>query len=550
MCYTGVRPGELVEARRKNPKDGSVDELFGERVVMQDDSDNGLDEAVDETSRKLSQLLLREENTMRGRPKALCYEDIHMMIVRHPQTGQPIPAMAIKFTNHKGADNKPKPTIFFFTPAKKLIFCVILVILAIALHDNAFVASSLTNASRVFETKVWGPGNYIALRWKEEKLKVPVFRQIQGTTLSLNEAMPYSKLNYDMGRQSLDSGFEKAWTPRFARRGAGNAANGDASDAVRDQMMRHDPKFLTFSSAYLNEIANFDLQNAFLEEEKQDQLFRLFAHVTLTRDPRATRDMVPAEVWANTPPDPEIVALEEQRAALKQGHYRIAGCEDEKNIRQLSQTIRVKKAERERRIVKEYREFYFRNHSTWVIEAQARGEMEEEYKEPEINLAIPERARLAEILCHQPDDWTSEEIHRHRIESVDLMVALCDKKETGKRSRTQLRTQIGQDVKQESPTPEVIFMPEAKPDIFPLLMEATQCPDCIGDEQLPPMERTFRWCRTTVRNDHFDDQHLPERERAEQRGEAITCNHPKCKGIKLKHLDHLRAHTLKPSIAI
>ncbi|KAG4268336.1 hypothetical protein FPRO04_12442 [Fusarium proliferatum] len=67
---------------------------------------------------------------------------------------------------------------------------------------------------------------------------------------------------------------------------------GDTPDSVRDQMMRHDPQFATFHQAYLNDIANVDLQNAFLEEEKQSQLFRLFAHVSLTRDPRATADML------------------------------------------------------------------------------------------------------------------------------------------------------------------------------------------------------------------------------------------------------------------
>lgn len=64
-------------------------------------------------------------------------------------------------------------------------------------------------------------------------------------------------------------------------------------------MMRHDPQFATFFSAYLNEITNFNLQNAFLEEEKQSQLFRMFIYVSFTRDPYAVRDMVPDEVWAN-----------------------------------------------------------------------------------------------------------------------------------------------------------------------------------------------------------------------------------------------------------
>jgi hypothetical protein len=56
-------------------------------------------------------------------------------------------------------------------------------------------------------------------------LLTPVFRRYHGAELS-SEAMLYSKLRDDIGQQSLDSGYEKKWTPRFARRGAGNAANG------------------------------------------------------------------------------------------------------------------------------------------------------------------------------------------------------------------------------------------------------------------------------------------------------------------------------------
>lgn len=56
--------------------------------------------------------------------------------------------------------------------------------------------------------------------------KTPVFRRYRGASLSEAEAMLYSKLRDDIGQQSLDSGHEKRWTPRFARRGAANAANG------------------------------------------------------------------------------------------------------------------------------------------------------------------------------------------------------------------------------------------------------------------------------------------------------------------------------------
>ena len=52
--------------------------------------------------------MLSQETADRGRPKALCYEDISLMAVRHPESGRDILAMSIKFVHYKGADNKPK----------------------------------------------------------------------------------------------------------------------------------------------------------------------------------------------------------------------------------------------------------------------------------------------------------------------------------------------------------------------------------------------------------------------------------------------------------
>ncbi|KAJ9419892.1 hypothetical protein FOXG_15582 [Fusarium oxysporum f. sp. lycopersici 4287] len=547
LCYTGARPAELVDGERQKPKDGSIQELFGQNAVQLSSSASSEEQEspADEHSKVLNSLLC-QETLGRGRPKALCYEDIQMMIVRHPATGRCIPAMAIKFVHHKGADNKPKPTIFYFTPTRKLLFCAVSTVLALALHDNAFDAPSLTDAAAIFRLQPPRFKHCIPLRWKKSILKTPIFRRYRGTELSAGETMLYSKLRDDIGQQSLDSGHERKWTPRFARRGAGNAANGDAPDSVRDQMMRQDPRFMTFQSAYLNEIANFDLQNAFLEEEKESQLFRLFAHVSLTRDPRATADMVPDEVWANLAPDPEIVELEEQRAQLKQGKYRIVGRDNEEEIRRLSNKIRTKRACREKQVVKEYREDYFYHRPTWDIEQQARGEEEEEYIEPTIDVHIPERNRLANILCHQPDSLTEGQILERRIEAIQLMVALCDKRETAKRRYIQQNIKAQSHIKIEHT--EADIQPSLSVNRFPLLMQPGQCPDCIGDERLSLEERTFAYCRPTVRNDHFDDQHLLERERALQRGEKMVCTHPACRtqnqgqNLEFHDMDHFRAH--------
>lgn len=225
-----------------------MDEIFGRRRAIEPvgGSDGEGDAEPPDKDSKLLDGLLSQETIGRGRPKALCYEDILFMIVRHPVTGRPIPAIAIKFIHHKGSDNKPKPyvssraravlgdscmltdarTVFFFTPTNKLIFCSVSIIIALALHDQPFDAPSLTNAAHVLSTENRGPMICTALRWKESMLKVPVFRGFDGSGLSPDKPVPYDKLRDDMGRQSLDAGFEERWTPRFARRGAANSANG------------------------------------------------------------------------------------------------------------------------------------------------------------------------------------------------------------------------------------------------------------------------------------------------------------------------------------
>lgn len=66
-------------------------------------------EECDDEKSRLLEGMITQETEGRGRPKALCYEDVSLIVVRHPDTGQDVLAMAIKFIHHKGADNKPKP---------------------------------------------------------------------------------------------------------------------------------------------------------------------------------------------------------------------------------------------------------------------------------------------------------------------------------------------------------------------------------------------------------------------------------------------------------
>jgi hypothetical protein len=299
-------------------------------------------------------------------------------------------------------------------------------------------------------------------------------------------------------------------------------------------MMRHDPKWSTFNSAYINEKIKFHLQNAFLDEPTEDSLLKMLSHIGHMRDPRARKNMVPDGVWEMMPPDPDIEALRAERNRLKGGRYRIRGAENEERIRELGKLIATKEAQRRNKIQQEYRADYFYNRPTRDIERQAimdeEEEEEEEYVEPIVDLQIPERAQLAEILCSQPDDLSATELLELRIQAVELMVSLCGKRETARRNYIRRRAQADVTVKEESPGP----------DPFPLLMDRKQCPYCIGDESLSYEERTFKYCRPAVMYDHFDRKHAPQLGDMKQ----LLCNHPKCReeALEFKHLNHFKNH--------
>lgn len=110
LACTGARPAEVVDNEKNKPRDGSWEELWGGQASCQDDDTEAksADAVPDENSRLLEDILTQETEG-RGRPKALCYEDVSLMVVRHPVTNQDVHAMAIKFIHHKGSDSKPKP---------------------------------------------------------------------------------------------------------------------------------------------------------------------------------------------------------------------------------------------------------------------------------------------------------------------------------------------------------------------------------------------------------------------------------------------------------
>ncbi|RYP74213.1 hypothetical protein DL771_003146 [Monosporascus sp. 5C6A] len=502
LGFTWGRSGELVNNERKRPQEAALS--FGPaalRYLRQPDGDKD-DEDGDQKFHLLAQLVAAS-NRQRGRPKALCYEDLLLTVVRDPETSKDVHILAVKLIHHKGEDRKPKPNV--------LIFCPVTHIVGLALDDNAFASPHLTNAERVFTVKNQAPAQCTPLRWKDDWLKKPISRQVDSSGVSPDEALLYHTLREDLKHQSLEA------CSVHLRRGPGG---GSAPDAIRDQVMRHDPRWTTFFSAYLNMAVQWDLVGSALQTELQNKLISNLTQAGIWHDPRATRNMVPDEVWEEIEPDPEIMALGKGGGQLERNTYQIT-----------RQEYEVEDVEAE------YRGYYLRNRPTWDIDKQfsikAR-EAGEEYVAPVVDVSIPERAELARLLCNQPLDLGGEKIRERRIRVADLWSALCKKQEKPKRSRLCLRQRpLAVPVKKESP----------RPDPFPLLMEKTQCPDCIGNQGLTVEERTFSSCRPAVMNDHFEDTHLEAIERTSQRGGTSIYKHPKCKDLPpLTHIDHFRNH--------
>jgi hypothetical protein len=159
-----------------------------------------------------------------------------------------------------------------------------------------------------------------------------------------------------------------------------------------------------------------DVQSAVLGEPPETAVLNMLSHVGHSRDPRASSDMVPDGVWALLPPDPAIQALEQERARLKGGQFRIKGSQHKGAVKRLTALVSTRRAIWKETVQKQYRLYYFQNRPTWDLEWQAYSEAPVEESKPPRDPQLPERAALARFRCDQPDDLSPEELHQRRIE--------------------------------------------------------------------------------------------------------------------------------------
>ncbi|KAH9203768.1 hypothetical protein DL95DRAFT_418785 [Leptodontidium sp. 2 PMI_412] len=464
-------------------------------VTMTEDTDKCYTTEFDECGEPLRHNLdaakPSEFEEAKRKYKALCYEDICLWIVQNPKRGErDLLAMEVHLQNHKGVDNKPKPTTFLFRENPLAILCPISHILTRAIRDNVVLVDGYTSAEPFFATDL-GSQNVKAMKvhWKPEWLKQPVFRRSVWTTngwvKSTTEPMAYSKYAFYLNRLGRDAGFEDKLTSYCFRRGCANAIDGKASDAVRDQVMRHNPFTGVFNEAYNNQAVRFNVQDAYLESDiTDDGLTRAFTHMSIRCNPGAPKEL---------------------KAATK-------SLEDE--------------LEAEHR-----KDYFFYIHNEMMkrqLNRPLNGTVVEDGAEPVIEHQLEERTQLQLVLCDLSKDLSPQAIVARKISAVNLQIALASRKELMTRQPRSAPT-CKDPLKEEypicapAPTPALDPFPPASK--FPLVCEKTQCVFCVGNESLSYWQRTRKFRRVSHMWDHVENIHLRDVQ-AEQR---IICHHPVCK---------------------
>lgn len=112
--------------------------------------------------------------------------------------------------------------------------------------------------------------------------------------------------------------------------------------------------------------------------------------------------------------------------------YKGAETEMGKRYQRLVRKINSTTKKWEEVIKKEYRRQYFYRIHNEELQRQLNRVETKEYVEPVIHHQLLERTQLQEVICHFPKNLSPEDVVQRRIHAIDLMVALCSRREAPK----------------------------------------------------------------------------------------------------------------------
>ena len=130
----------------------------------------------------------------------------------------------------QSTDLWPSRKTFILEEEQNLLLDLVGHVISMACHDDAFDAQSMRDISQIYRIQIPSHKKSMTLKWKSEKLDLPLFRQpirsLNGYRTSPTEPLRAATWNRYLRRLGLKTGLEHALTQYVIRRANCNAING------------------------------------------------------------------------------------------------------------------------------------------------------------------------------------------------------------------------------------------------------------------------------------------------------------------------------------
>ncbi|KAE8386950.1 hypothetical protein BDV23DRAFT_196100 [Aspergillus alliaceus] len=443
----------------------------------------------------------------------ILWRHVDFCIVRNPVPGCPnILAATVTLLHTKGEDRKPRIKRFVIEHEENLIFDLLSQLLALAWHDRIFAADH-RDVEDIYTFPIPPHRRGMKLKVKSEYLDKPIFREPEHTSdgYRTSDSQPLKSQTWsrNLKRTGEKSGEEQNLTQKVLRRGGINAINNKAPASVRDQVADHESNAVKY---YLNEVVDFDTAAAFHQRPSNETVQREFRSATLLADNTAPLGLTDKHK-RRIARDPEVRRLRRVcrslTEAIRQSKYRtVKGAKGTKigeKKRRADAELNSKLTELRQNAKEMNRRRHFRNTDTVLF--NQRYENGPQPQESEVldrsphHYQIPERAELVDLLFYTPPAETEEDAFLRRLRYIRLLVRWQCRKEAPRRGRQAAVATMPQ------PQP-----PPASPTVntIPEKYDPLQCPFCLADQRLPPLNREKKKSKINKLWDHVENLHREE----------------------------------------
>ncbi|KAL2859811.1 uncharacterized protein BJX67DRAFT_386620 [Aspergillus lucknowensis] len=464
----------------------------------------------------------------------ILWRHVEFYIIRNPVRGRRNLLTAIVTLLHtKGGGRKPRIKRFVIEHEDNLLFDLLSQLLALGIDDDIFVAT-IRDVADIYTVPLPRHRRGIRLKIKRDKLDLPIFREPErtdeGYRTSILVALKARTWARYIKRIGKKTGQEENLTQKEVRRGAINAINNRAPASVRDQVADHESDAVKY---YLNETVDFDTAAAFHKRASNEVVQREMRTATLVADNTAPIRLT-EEQSRKISNHPTVRRLRTrcQQLTLKihQLGYTVKEAQDDDGLsldeeedtkaKELCEEAleigRQKKeadAELNRTLTRlresaleKNRKRHFRNTDTEIFNRQYEaqpGDEESEQQSIQPNCyVIPEREEVVRLLCYSPAPRTDEEAHLRRLEFIRLMVRWQRRKESPRRGK------LGSAASSQ-PEWETTTWATA-PSSIAEKYDPLQCPFCLSDRRLAPIDRQKKKSKRNKLWDHVENMHKLE----------------------------------------